>query len=264
MNTNIKLIDTHAHIYSEELQGEFEGVLARWEDAGISDVYMPNIDASSIAAMISIDDNYNNCHAMMGLHPCYVKENYKDELSIIEEWLGKRKFVAIGEIGIDLYWDKTFQKEQIDAFRYQIELAKEHKIPFVIHSRDSLDLTTSIVKEMQNGDLQGIFHCFNGTEEQANQIMDLGFYLGLGGVITYKNSGMDQALKKISLDNMVLETDSPYLAPVPKRGKVNEPSYLSHICSKLAEIVEKSYDEVGSTTTMNAKMIFRQAPKIAD
>ncbi len=261
MNTNIKLIDTHAHIYSDELSENIDDIILRINEAGISDVFMPNIDSTTISAMLDLELKNNNFHAMMGLHPCYVKDEYKKELKIVDSWFEKRNFCAVGEIGIDLYWDKTHYKEQIQAFEYQISIAKNAKVPFVIHSRDSLDITIETVKKKQKGDLCGIFHCFNGTMDQANQIIDLGFYLGIGGVITYKNSGMDKVLENIPIKNIVLETDSPYLAPVPKRGKKNEPSYLTYICQKLSEIQSKSYEQVAEATSLNAKILFGSTPK---
>ncbi len=253
-------IDTHAHIYSEEFREDLENMLANAELAGITDIYMPNIDSTSIDEMMQIAEKYKNCHAMMGLHPCYVKENYKDELAIVEKYLAEHTFAGIGEIGIDLYWDKTYANEQEDAFRRQIALSKEYNLPFVIHSRDSLDMTISIVNELQDGCLSGIFHCFNGTEDQAKKIIDVGFMMGIGGVITYKNAGVDIVVANIPMEYLVLETDAPYLSPVPYRGKRNECAYISNIAEKMAEIKGMSKSEIGVVTTFNANKLFRITP----
>jgi TatD DNase family protein len=253
-------IDTHAHIYSEEFKDDLENMLDNAANAGITDIYMPNIDSTSIEEMMRIADRQKNCHAMMGLHPCYVKENYKEELSIVEKYLASYTFAGVGEIGIDLYWDKTFAVEQETVFRRQIALAKEYGIPFVIHSRDSLDITIDIVSELQDGSLSGIFHCFNGTLDQAKRIMETGFYMGIGGVITYKNAGVDKVVADIPMDFLVLETDSPYLSPVPYRGKRNECAYIAVIADKLAEVKEMTKSEIGAVTTFNANKIFRVTP----
>lgn len=253
-------IDTHAHIYSEEFKDDLENMLANAANSGITDIYMPNIDSTSIDEMMRIATKHKNCHAMMGLHPCYVKENYKEELAIVEKNLADHTFSGVGEIGIDLYWDKTFAEEQEIAFRRQIALAKEHGLPFVIHSRDSLDITIDIVTELQDGSLSGIFHCFNGTLDQAKRIMDTGFLMGIGGVITYKNSGVDKVVADIPIEFLVLETDAPYLSPVPYRGKRNECAYISVIADKLAEIKEITKSEIGALTTINTNKIFRVTP----
>jgi len=253
-------IDTHAHIYSEEFKDDLENMLANAAIAGITDIYMPNIDSTSIDEMMRIAVKHKNCHAMMGLHPCYVKENYQDELAIVEKYLSDHTFAGVGEIGIDLYWDKTYATEQEIVFRRQIALAKEYGIPFVIHSRDSLDLTIDIVSEMQDGSLSGIFHCFNGTLDQAKRIMNTGFLMGIGGVITYKNAGVDKVVAEIPLEYIVLETDAPYLSPVPYRGKRNECAYISVIAEKIAEVKELTKSEIGAVTTFNANKLFRVTP----
>jgi TatD DNase family protein len=250
------LIDTHAHIYSEEFVDDFDEMLRNAKYEGVSDIFMPNIDSSSVARMLEIQKNYTECHAMIGLHPCYVKENYQNELKIMESTLGLDLFCAIGEIGIDLYWDKTFAAEQEDAFRHQINMAKEAGLPFIIHSRESLDITISIVEELQDGKLSGIFHCFNGTIEQAKNIIDIGFYMGIGGVITYKNAGIDKIVADLPLTSLVLETDAPYLSPVPFRGKRNESAYIKIIAQKLAEIQNCTFEQIASATTFNANKIF--------
>jgi TatD DNase family protein len=248
--------DTHAHIYVDDFQNDLDEVLHRAGELGVKHIYMPNIDSSSIAAMHDVEKKYPNCFAMMGLHPCHVNETYEEELKIVSSWLEKRRYIAIGEIGIDLYWDKTFAKEQEIAFRRQIEWAVGYKLPIVIHSRDSLDLTISIVAEYKNAGITGIFHCFNGSLEQAKKIMDIGFYMGIGGVVTYKNAGVDVVVSQIPLENMVLETDSPYLAPVPNRGKRNEPGFLVDVARKVSELSGKNIEEIAAVTTNNAKKIF--------
>lgn len=248
--------DTHAHIYSEEFIEDLNQMIERAHAEGITNIYMPNIDSTSIDGMLTISNDHASCHAMIGLHPCYVKENYKTELKIMEQNLDAHSFCAVGEIGIDLYWDTTFVEEQKKAFGYQIAMSLEAGLPIVIHSRDSLDLTIQAVKDMQNGKLSGIFHCFNGTSEQAQKIIDLGFYLGIGGVITYKNAGVDKIVADLPLSSMVLETDAPYLTPVPHRGKRNECAYIKIIAQKLAEIKMCPIEEIASATTFNAKNIF--------
>ncbi len=193
---------------------------------------------------------------MMGLHPCSVKENYKQELGLVQQWLSERKFAAVGEIGLDYYWDKTFTDQQIDAFEQQIDWAKEYRLPIVIHSRDAMQDCIDIVRKKQDGHLKGVFHCFSGTGKEAREIIDLGFYLGIGGVITYKKAGLAELLEKIELSALVLETDAPYLTPAPFRGKRNESSYLKYIAAKLAEVKRTSIEEVARVTTENARKIF--------
>lgn len=253
-------IDTHAHIYSEEFKEDLENMLATAMSEGITDIYMPNIDSTSIDEMMRISNLYKNCHPMMGLHPCYVKDNYEGELKIVEKYLANHSFAAVGEIGIDLYWDKTYMQEQAIAFRRQIALAKEYKLPIVIHSRDSLDITIDTVSSLQDGGLKGVFHCFNGTTDQAKRVMDLGFMMGIGGVITYKNAGVDKVVADIPIEFLVLETDAPYLSPVPFRGKRNECAYISVIADKLAEIKGMTKSEIGAATTFNANNLFCVTP----
>jgi TatD DNase family protein len=250
------LIDTHAHIYLDDFEGSDADILARAEKEGVRHIFMPNIDSSSVENMLRTESRYPNCHAMMGLHPCSVKENYEKELSNVESWFVKRSFAAVGEIGIDLYWDKSFAEAQMKAFERQIALGRELGIPIVIHSREALDITIQTVGKWQDGNLKGVFHCFTGTLEQALQISDLGFYIGIGGVVTYKNAGLDKVIAGSGLDFAVLETDSPYLAPVPHRGKTNEPSYLRYIADKLSEITGRSVTEVEDITSRNAMRLF--------
>lgn len=257
MDKNIKIIDTHCHLYSDILSADLHQVMERGRAQGIDKIFMPNIDSSSIATMLEVEANYDNCHSMMGLHPCSVKENYRDELKLVEDWFSKRSFVGVGETGIDLYWDKTYYEEQKISFDWQIDLSKEASLPIIIHSRDSLDITIEMIRQKQDGNLSGIFHCFGGDVQQAEKIIDLGFYLGIGGVLTYKNATLPSVLQKIDLQHMVLETDSPYLPPVPMRGKANEPSYLKFVCEKLAEVMQETVSNVAAITNNNAEKIFR-------
>jgi TatD DNase family protein len=251
------LIDTHSHIYLPEFATDRVHMLERAEKEGIKKILMPAIDSSTHGAMIKLEeDNMETCLSMMGLHPCSVKENPEDELKTALDLLEKRPFIAIGETGLDFYWDKTFIQQQYLAFHKQVEWALHFDIPVVIHSRNSIDECIAVVKEHQKGKLKGVFHCFSGNREQAIQITGLGFYLGIGGVLTFKNSGLDAVMEKISLDNVVLETDAPYLAPVPFRGKRNEPSYLKYVVEKLAKIKDKSIEDIASVTTMNSEKLF--------
>jgi TatD DNase family protein len=250
-------IDTHTHLYDETMIADDQQI-QRAIDAGVTRMYMPNCDSGTINGMLQLADQWpENCLPMMGLHPTYVKENYNDELAIVETWLGERKFYAVGEIGLDYYWDMTFKEQQIIAFERQIDLALQHNLPIVIHSRSSTQDCIDIVRKKQNGQLTGVFHCFSGTTDEAKQIMELGFYLGLGGAFTYKKSTLPETLKEIGLSHVVLETDAPYLAPVPYRGKRNESSYIPVIAVKIAEVLEMSYLEVAKVTTENAMVLFK-------
>lgn len=251
------LIDTHSHIYSEEFLHDRDEALQRAYDSGVKKIILPNIDSGSIKHMLDLADAYPHlCFPLMGLHPTSVDEDYKEELQAVEYWMEKRKFYGIGEIGIDLYWDKKFVNEQKEAFRYQLRLAKKYKLPIVIHVRNSFDETLEIVKEEQDGSLKGIFHCFSGEEIEAREVIDLGFLLGIGGVLTFKNSSLDEVIKKIDLNDIVLETDAPYLSPVPKRGKRNESAYLVYVAQKLAEIYNLPVERVAEITTSNARNLF--------
>ena len=252
----MEIIDTHTHLYLEEFQPDIEQVLERAGAEGVTHFYLPNVDSSSITDLLKLEEKHPECIAMMGLHPCSVKENVADELKLVEEWLRKRSFAAVGEIGLDYYWDKTFVAEQKDAFRKQIGLALDLNLSIVIHSRDSMQDCIDIVREHQNGNLRGIFHCFGGTVEEAKQIMDLGFLMGIGGVVTYKKSGLAEVLPSIPLEYLVLETDAPYLTPVPFRGKRNEPSYLKYVVAKMAEAMNISVEEIATQTTRNAQKLF--------
>jgi TatD DNase family protein len=254
---NIQLIDTHCHLYGQEFVQDIQAVIERAENEGVQQFYLPAIDSEVIDAMLQLEKDFpGKCFAMMGLHPCSVKEDYQQELTLVSEWLGKRPFKAVGEIGLDYYWDKTFVEAQQQAFHQQIEWALLYQLPIVIHSRESMADSIRIVQEHQKGDLRGIFHCFTGTLEEAQQIIDLGFYLGIGGVITYKNTHLREVLKAVSMDHIVLETDAPYLTPVPFRGKRNESSYLKYIVEKVAEVKEISVSAAAAITSANAKKIF--------
>ncbi len=253
----IQLIDTHCHMYLPEFEGDLLQVMQRAENEGINKFYLPAIDSTVTEAMLKLEDKFpGKCFAMMGVHPCSVKENYQEELDLAKGWLARRRFSAVGEIGLDYYWDKTCIPQQKLAFHQQVEWALQYKLPIVIHSRDSMDDCISIVQEHQQGNLRGIFHCFTGSYEQALKIIDTGFYLGIGGMLTYKNAGMPAVLDKIPLEHMVLETDAPYLTPVPFRGKRNESSYLKYIAEKLAMVKGVSLEEIAQVTTRNAQNIF--------
>lgn len=251
------ITDTHCHLYLEEFAGEIDAVILRAGAEGVSKFYLPCIDSTVIPAMMELEYQYpGKCHAMMGLHPCHVKENYQDELEIVKEWLAKRSFVAVGEIGLDYYWDKTFAAEQEEAFRMQIEWSIQYGLPVSIHNRNAMQETINIVKEYVPKGVRGIFHCFSGSFESAKEIIKAGFYLGIGGVLTYKNAGLAEVLTQIDLQHLVLETDAPFLTPVPFRGKRNESSYLKYVIAKLAEVKNCSVGEVAAITTSNAEKIF--------
>jgi TatD DNase family protein len=253
------MIDTHAHLYLEEFSKDRPEVIAKAQEIGVEKIYLPNIDSRSIDAMLELEFRYPDfCIATMGLHPCSVKKDFEKELYIVEEWLGKRKFAAIGEMGTDLYWDKSFWQEQQEAFKIQAEWAKKYDLPLIIHCRNSIDETIALLENLQENEkpLKCIFHCFTGNLEQAQKIIAMGFFLGIGGVVTFKNGGLDKVLPHIDLEHLVLETDSPYLAPVPHRGKRNESSYILLIAQKIAEIKSVSLEEVKSKTTQNAQKIF--------
>ncbi|MEP7144178.1 MAG: TatD family hydrolase [Ferruginibacter sp.] len=253
----MRLTDTHCHLYAEEFATDIDAVIQRAEAEGVDKFFLPGIDSTAMAAMISLEQRFPaKCRAMMGLHPCSVKENFKEELQVVEEWLGKRGFAAVGEIGLDYYWDKTFAAEQEIVFRTQIEWSIRYGLPISIHTRNAIQEAIDIIKEYVPGGVRGIFHCFGGSHENAKEIIDAGFYLGIGGVVTYKNAGLAEVLKNIDLQHMVLETDAPYLTPVPFRGKRNESSYLKYVIKKLAEVKNCSVEEVAAVTTANAEKIF--------
>lgn len=257
METDITITDTHTHLYSEEFEQDQHDMMQRAINAGVSRFFIPAIDSTCTEAMYELEKNYpENVFLMMGLHPTYVKDNYEDELQHVAQELAKRKFYAIGEIGIDLYWDKTHLPQQQDAFRRQIKLAKQYKLPIVIHCREAFDEIFEILEEEKSADLFGIFHCFSGTYEQALQAISYNMKLGIGGVVTFKNGKIDQFLNQIDLAHIVLETDAPYLAPVPYRGKRNESSYIVSVAEKLAQIYGLTVAEIAAQTTANSIAVF--------
>jgi len=252
------MIDTHTHLYSEEFDGDFTEMFNRALDKGISKFYLPAIDSETHEKMLNLEAEFpDTISVMIGLHPCYVKqETWEKELGIVENYLNQRDFPAIGEIGIDLYWDRSTLDIQIKAFEKQIDWAIERDLPIVIHTRESFDETFEVLERKKHPKLRGIFHCFSGNLEQAKHALDLNFVLGIGGVVTFKNGKIDQFLNEIPLEKIVLETDSPYLAPVPFRGKRNESSYLDLVAGKLVDIYQKDFSEIDRITTENALRIF--------
>lgn len=254
----MKLIDTHSHIYSKEFDEDISETIQRAKDANVGQIFLPNIDSESVEPMFKLVKDYPGfCLPMMGLHPTSVKENYKEELAICEKWLNKESFIAIGEIGIDLYWDKTFLNEQQFVFEQQLKWAVERELPVVIHARESFSEIFEVLESFKNQRLNGVFHSFTGSLEQANKAIGMGFLLGLNGILTFKNSGLDKVIKSIETKHLILETDSPYLAPTPKRGKRNESAYVALIANKLAEIHNLSIEEVTEVTSLNAKNLFK-------
>jgi len=253
----MRFIDTHSHIYDATILPEFEQILTNARATGVEKILMPGIDSTCINDMLALEAKYpENCIAMMGLHPCYVKENFEQELAIVADWLSKRKFVAIGEIGLDFYWDKTFTEQQYQAFETQMQWAIDYNTPIVIHTRNAMGETIEAVKPFAKKGLRGAFHCFSGSKESAQQIIEMGFYLGLGGVLTYKNAGVAEAIKDIPMEYLFLETDAPYLPPVPYRGKRNEPAFMIEVAKKLAEIKQLPLHEIAEKTTANAERLF--------
>jgi len=252
------LIDSHCHIYDEKFNDDRDAVIKNAEANGVGRIFMPNCDSSTIEAMIKCEDTYPGvCISTMGLHPCYVKENYKKELAIVERWLSDRPFLAIGEIGLDYHWDKTFVKEQEIALRQQIEWALQYQVPVILHTRESIDETIAIVSDYTAKGLKGVFHCFSGDAIQAKKITEeLDFYLGIGGVVTFKNSGVKEAIKNVSLDKIMLETDAPYLAPTPYRGKRNEPAYIRNIVEFLAAELDLPAMELAEISSRNCDTFF--------
>jgi len=250
-------IDTHAHVYAAELNTDLDVVIKNAVSVGVDKILMPAIDSTTLDAMLKVEADFPAyCIAMMGLHPCYVKENYKTELKLVEDWIGKRKFIAIGEIGLDFYWDKTFAKEQQLVFETQMQWALDLQLPIAIHTRNAMGETIEAVKPFAKKGLRGVFHCFSGSKESAEQIIGMEFHLGLGGVLTYKNAGVAEAVKDIPMEYLVLETDAPYLAPVPYRGKTNEPAYMLEVAKKLSEIKSMPLHEIAAITTSNAEKLF--------
>ena len=251
------LIDTHTHIYDHQFSLDRNETVKRALEAGIKMMLLPNVDASTIAPMLELHDQYPNCtRVMMGLQPEEVKEDYKEVLAMMEKELERGIYVGVGEVGLDFYWDATYEKQQLDAFETQLEWAKQLDLPLSIHCRNAFDKMERILEKKQDGGLHGVMHCFTGTEEEAKVYIDLGFHLGLGGVTTYKNCGVKEYLPNLPLDWIVLETDSPYLAPVPCRGKRNEPAFLVHTVQRIAEMLQMPLDDFAEVTTTNAKVLF--------
>jgi TatD DNase family protein len=252
---NKELIDTHSHLYLEDFNADIQEVISRAEGEGVTKIYMPALNSAHLQDMLNLENIYpGRCIAMAGLHPCYVKDDYQQELEIIRTLLKNRRFAAIGEIGLDYYWDRSFDDFQMIAFTEQISMAREYGLPIVIHSRSSMDETIKVLKEYKP---RGIFHCFSGNLQNAEDIIDCGMVLGIGGVVTYKNAGLDKVIVKIPLGKIVLETDAPYLTPAPFRGKRNESSYLKYIVAKIAEVKNISEEEVATVTTATARNVFR-------
>lgn len=252
------MIDTHSHIYAEEFDADIAEAIQRAKDAGIEHIILPNVDSESLPRMLALEANYPGyCSAAIGLHPTSVNENYRQELALIKSELERRNYIAVGEIGIDLYWDKTFLSEQIIAFQQQIEWALEYKLPVIIHIRNSFRETMDTLQPYKNKGLTGVFHSFTGSLSEAEEMIKFGgFKLGINGIVTFKNSGLADVVSKIDIQHIVLETDSPYLTPTPHRGKRNESAYLSFICKKLSEVYHTSEQEIDRKTTQNAVTLF--------
>ena len=253
----MKIIDTHNHIYLPEFDADRDEVIRRSVDAGVATVLMPNIDSSSVTPMLAAEERYPGvCLPMMGLHPTSVKENYRDELELVVSALREHKYYGIGETGIDLYWDKTFVKEQVISFRRQLELAEEYGLPVVIHSRESLEVIIEEIESFGTDRVTGVFHAFPGSAADARKVVSMGFMIGIGGVVTFRNGRQYEAAIEAGINNIVLETDAPYLAPVPHRGKRNESSYLSLVIDRLSEVLAITPAEVAARTTANARRLF--------
>ena len=251
------LTDTHTHLYLEDFASDRDLLIKEAMEKGVQRFFLPNIDSSSVEDLHQLSEKYPaQCFPMMGLHPCSVKENWKDEIALVEKLLAEKKYVAVGEIGMDLYWDKTFVPQQEEAFRIQIDLANKYKLPVSIHSRESFEELYSILLDKKKDNPCGVFHCFTGNAEQARRAIALGFYLGIGGVVTFKNSGLDKVIAEIGIENLVLETDAPYLAPVPFRGKRNLPEYIVKVAEKIAEVCGVTVEDVVTITTQNSIKIF--------
>ena len=253
------LIDTHAHVYDHQFRADLDEMIMRAKDAGVGKILMPNVDSASLSDMHAVATRFPQfCLPMLGLHPCSVNESYLQELKLVEQNLfsGKENYVAVGEIGLDFYWDKTFIPQQKEALTQQVKWAKELRLPVVLHSRDSFHDVIELLKPLKDVNLKGVFHCFTGTVEEAEQAIALEFFLGIGGVVTFKNSGLDKTIEKIDLKHLILETDAPYLAPAPHRGKRNESSYVKLVAEKIAQVKNLPFDEVSRITTENAKKLF--------
>lgn len=252
------MIDTHSHIYLKKFEDDFDDMLQRAKEAGVEEIYLPNIDKDSIDDLKRVAANHSHCKPMMGLHPSHVKEDYKEQLVLVFDELDRQgmQYLAVGEIGMDLYWDKTFVEEQKLALGIQIKKAKELGLPVVLHCRNAFDEIFEVLEAYRDENLFGIFHCFTGNLEQANHAIDLNLKLGIGGIVTFKNAGLDKVVEQTDLRHIVLETDAPYLAPVPYRGKRNEPAYTKYVAEKIAELKNTSLQEVDAITTRNAHAVF--------
>ena len=248
------LIDTHAHIYLPEFEKDRKIILENAMNAGINKILMPAIDSSTHQSMLKLESENDMCLSMIGLHPCSVNEDFEREVDVVEQFLFHKKFIAIGEIGLDFYWDKTFTQQQFDAFDKQIQLALKYNLPIVIHSRNATDECIEVVSKYKS--IRGVFHCFSGNVVQAKKLIDLNFMLGIGGVVTFKNAGLDKVIEAIGIEHVILETDAPYLAPVPFRGKRNEPAYIKYVAEKIAMILNVTVEEVVTTTSQNAINLF--------
>ena len=251
------ITDTHTHLYLEDFASDRDLLIKEAMEKGVQRFFLPNIDSSSVKDLHLLAEKYPaHCFPMMGLHPCSVKENWKDEIALVEKLLSEKKYVAVGEIGMDLYWDKTFVQQQEEAFRIQIDLANKYKLPVSIHSRESFEELYNILLDKKKEQPCGVFHCFTGNADQAKRAIDLGFYLGIGGVVTFKNSGLDKVIAEIGIEKLVLETDAPYLAPVPFRGKRNLPEYIVKVAEKIAKVGGVSVEDVVTITTQNSIRVF--------
>ncbi len=254
----MNFVDTHAHIYLDQFENDINEVIKGAKEVSVGKIFMPNIDSGSVDKMIRLEEDHPGyCFSMIGLHPCSVNESLDVEIRVMESWLRKRKFSAIGETGTDLYWDKTYFEQQVESLEIHIAWAKEYGIPLILHSRDSLEATLGIVERNYDDRLKGIFHCFNGNTEQAKRIMDLNFLMGIGGVLTFKNANLDKIVEQLSVTHLVLETDSPFLAPQPYRGKRNEPRHIPLIAQKLADIFGLTINEIAKITSENAEKTFQ-------
>ena len=250
-------VDTHAHLYASQFDNDRTEVVQRAIQSGVDQFFLPNIDVASIEPMLALEAAFpERCHAMMGLHPCSVQADFEEQLAVVKQWLDQRPFCAVGEIGLDYYWSTEHVEEQKEAFRIQSRWAQDLDVPIVIHARDSLDDLIALVGELKTEHFRGIFHCFGGSLAQAEQIIELGFLLGLGGVLTFKKANLGAVIEHIGLEHLVLETDAPYLSPVPYRGKRNESAYIPIIAQRLAEVKGVSVEEVGAATTQNALALF--------
>ncbi len=252
------MIDTHSHIYSEEFDDDRDEIIERARSVGVSKVLMPNIDIDSINIMLDVENRYPGyCYSMMGLHPTSVKESFEEELEVIHNWFEKKKFIGIGEIGIDLYWDKSFLNQQLVAFKEQVKWAKKFDLPIVIHSRESFKEVFSVIDKLWDSNLRGVFHSFTGNEKDVKHILEYGtFSIGLNGVLTFKNSNLREVVKVASIDKLLIETDAPYLTPMPYRGKRNEPSYVKYVCKQLADVFGIEEKDADLITTQNAEQMF--------